>query len=497
MIGRSIVICAVTVWGLCCCPSLADDVRECELQGGGTCNRHDVQDEDVGLLQAKIGKHALNDNTSTSQICKVGDHVHCPFGPGRCHGEQCCPGDNGGPTFPCPSAPAGWGKGYCQSTAKVEDCLEPGPSPAPAPAPPAPAPAPAPPAPSPGTGTTVLTVVNNDFDDGVAFCRGPLGVHNVFQDAAMTEPIAGSALDCSFSSSPAAQEWGEGVPQGVTLAIGLKRGESQNLYIAADGKWASGTCWFQDATSNQKATLAKGPSYQSQFEFTITESGGVVSFDVTSVEGVSGGLTMTYTSDLGAVIKAEAVPDKFDGDTLQIVQAPRFGFPTVLSNKWTEGACSCSKFSPDSADCNTDACYAGCPGSLANNPCGQHRCREYYAKQYEASTTYCGWLYKEKAKTYCWAMDEWLCTDATCGYGGADQPAQDCSSAYPAKFSVNTYSCGHGTNLPSGTPGVKWWPDVSGCVGKVIEGVPTNPQVRRSGGTVEMVFKDLPWLHAK
>jgi len=344
----------------------------------------------------------------------------------------------------------------------------------------------------------VLNVVNHEFDDGVAFCRGPVGIANVFLDEAMTQPAAGSDYDCTSGSSPAAKEWGQGVPDGVTLALGLKRGESISLYIAANGTWVSGTCWFQDATSNKKQTLAKGPQYQSQFEFTITESGsGVVSFDVTSVEGVSGGLTMTYTDSEGNAVNDVAIPGKFEGDTLQIVEAPGYGFPTVLSNKWTAGDCTCAKFDVDSEECNTDACYAGCPSSLADDFCGQHRCRQYYAKQYMSNTSYCGWLYKENSATYCWAMDEWLCIDETCGYGAADQPAQDCSSTYPADAAVNTYSCGHVMNQPSGEKNALWWTEGLGCEDKVVVGVPTNPNVARWGGTVDMIFEDLPWLHAK
>ena len=50
--------------------------------------------------------------------------------------------------------------------------------------------------------------------------------------------------------------------------------------------------------------------YQSQVEFTITT---VVSWDLTSVEGVSGGLTMNYTDQDGKTENVVAIPPKFKG----------------------------------------------------------------------------------------------------------------------------------------------------------------------------------------
>jgi len=56
--------------------------------------------------------------------CQEDDHVGCPGSEGNCYGEQCCPGvdGSGDKTFPCPSAPADWGEGACQSTTKLHDC---------------------------------------------------------------------------------------------------------------------------------------------------------------------------------------------------------------------------------------------------------------------------------------------------------------------------------------------------------------------------------------
>eukprot|EP00913_Durusdinium_trenchii_P025966 g24363.t1 len=107
--------------------------------------------------------------------------------------------------------------------------------------------------------------------------------------------------------------------------------------------------------------------YQSQVEFTITT---VVSWDLTSVEGVSGGLTMNYTNNNGQAEDVVAIPGKFKGSQLSITKAPGAGFPTVLADKHRFGACACTQYSPTLASCNNDACFTGCPGALADNPCG-------------------------------------------------------------------------------------------------------------------------------
>jgi len=347
-------------------------------------------------------------------------------------------------------------------------------------------------------GTTLMTITNNEWSDGVVFCRGPVqdSLAKVFLDEAMTKSVIHSEKDCSVPGSAIAKEYGAGVPGGTTLALGLKRGESTTLYIAADGGWPSGACWFQDSASNSIVSMAKGPQYMSEVEFTIEKSGkGAVWYDMSSVEGVSGGITMNYTDNHGATQTDVAVPGKFKGNALKVVPAPGIGFPTVLSDKNTLGACVCDVWDVDSKECNSDACFAGCPGSLVDNPCGQHRCRTFYAKKYKEASSYCGWLYDEKAQTYCWAMDEWQCTDETCGYGGEDEPKADCSSKLPADAAANTYSCGHGTNLPSGNSSKLFWTKEAGCVDKMVKGVPTNPAPKRFGGRISISFENLPWLH--
>jgi len=350
-------------------------------------------------------------------------------------------------------------------------------------------------------GTTVLELTNKDWSDGVVFCRGPVegSLARVFLDAALTQPAVKSEIDCAVETSRAAREWGAGVPHGATFAMGLAKGETQRLYLAPDGRWPSGACWFQDAASAKAASTAKGPQFMSQAEFTIDVSGGgQVWYDISSVEGVSGGISMTYIDDWNRTSRAAAAPGKFQGGALRVVDAPRLGFKTVLSDKHTAGVCDCAtwnRFDPEGTGCNSDACRAGCPGSLVEDACGQHRCRVFYAHRYESANSYCGWLAAEGAQTYCWAMDEWVCTDPSCGYGGSGQPKADCSDL-PLGAVANTYSCGHGVAQPSGVPGQSFWVDGPGCTDKLVNGVPTNPAPARRGGRFSIVFEELRWLRA-
>merc|ERR1719277_2884232 len=106
-----------------CRRSVASGDARCASPSDGACESLDLQEDEVGLLQARISEHAFTRNAA-ARACQVGDHVPCPGSGVSCAGDQCCPGFDGGLNFPCPSASAGWGSGYCQSPAKVEDCLE-------------------------------------------------------------------------------------------------------------------------------------------------------------------------------------------------------------------------------------------------------------------------------------------------------------------------------------------------------------------------------------
>eukprot|EP00438_Fugacium_kawagutii_P036765 Skav205321 [mRNA] locus=scaffold3444:292965:297795:- [translate_table: standard] len=377
----------------------------------------------------------------------------------------------------------------------------------------------------------VMNIVNREWSDGVIFCRGPSSeLGGIFLDEGRTQSVVGSPVDCSNENSAAAEQWGAGVPDLTTLCIGLRK-EEINLFFPQGSNWPSGTCWFQDAESNKVQSLCKGPMYQSQVEFTITS---VVSWDLTSVEGVSGGLTMNYTDFTGDARNVVAIPPAFKGakgpnffcHELFISKAPGAGFPTVLADKHRYGECYCPSYDPGLESCNSDACFTGCPSSLADNPCGQHRCRQWYAKSYLTDESYCGWLFSNHAQTYCWAMDEsklinvgscwvilylfgldatwftlwtkeWRCLDDSCGYGGIGQPNQEpyVLSDPNVGGRANVYSCGQQKDQKA-IHGV-WWEYGVGCIDKEAGYMPTNPIVPRRGGQIHISFENLPWLHVE
>ena len=49
----------------------------------------------------------------------------------------------------------------------------------------------------------------------------------IYLDAAHSKSVVGSKFDCSKEGSPAAEQWGHGVPQLTTLCMGLKVSETQ------------------------------------------------------------------------------------------------------------------------------------------------------------------------------------------------------------------------------------------------------------------------------
>ncbi len=99
-------------------------------------------------------------------------------------------------------------------------------------------------------------------------------------------------------------------------------------------------------------------------------------------------------------------------------------------------------------DIKDDACLAQCPADIANDVCGQHACRKYYYNQSfdcndnPREDTYCGWLSKTKCQGYCWPMDEFICKNSNCGYGGDGQPF-DCKNIQQGLAGLPGTSCGY------------------------------------------------------
>jgi hypothetical protein len=362
--------------------------------------------------------------------------------------------------------------------------------------------------------SVTVSLVNRLAEHATVFFRAR-GLTHVSLNANFSDNLVGDAQhDCSKGKTVG------GVPcandDNTTLFFPLAEHESVDLYFRASDVARSAVVWASPDSATRVS--AGGPSRQSQAEFDMAAT--QIVFDVTFVEAVSCGVVVAYYA-AGATQPdkiARAVPTtplgRYD------VQISRLNnVPVVLSNKYAETNAS-------------RRLLAECPAELANNACGQHRCRVYYATLMHTGHSYCNWIQDTGCDAYCWAMDELRCTDPSCGYGRADQPRQldgdgmaagNCN--VPAQVSrgpgqaplwaANDYSCGAIANLPQ--PPVGWAPSASsppttvsgtatwwtsnssvGCVPN------TNPRTQMlplqtatrgaAGGTLVVSFENLPWL---
>merc|ERR1719346_672200 len=91
----------------------ASGIPDCDLASDLSCKTSEDSTDNVHLIQIQ---------RRSAEVCREGDHVKCPDSNNTpCAGKQCCP-DAGEGTYPCPSAPRGWGA-VCQTPGKKFDCL--------------------------------------------------------------------------------------------------------------------------------------------------------------------------------------------------------------------------------------------------------------------------------------------------------------------------------------------------------------------------------------
>jgi len=361
--------------------------------------------------------------------------------------------------------------------------------------------------------TTKMTIKNNMGESATVFCRAQTW-DNVYLDDKLQSSVVGSDIDCKVKYPGGCVE-----NTGITLVFQIETNESTTIYMAGDAKVISGTCWLQTTEAFKKQSMGKGPAYISQVEFTaLTKSNGVpiLSTDLTAVEGISYGVEMTYEDEKKVEqFNNKCVPNApLKGWEAKIFNAPYYGgFNVVLADKHMHENCGCHDYkgkpSFKDPECDTESCYAGCPGALANDPWGQHMCRVWYAEKYSKKGSYCSWLQDEGCQGYCWAMDEWVCTGTNCGYGAKNQPANDDDTIEYIRNSQKPPNNWQGTMPMKAKDGSEWWPgcndrdggEYCGNIAKKItiggHEQEIQPNKPRYGGEFLLSFKRLEWLNGE
>jgi hypothetical protein len=279
-----------------------------------------------------------------------------------------------------------------------------------------------------------------------------------------------------------------------TFYFQLKPSQNIILYLGNADTIISGAIWAVPITATN--INSGGPFKQSQAEFTIDNN--VVSYDLTFVEAVSHGLKMVYTSADNTKTDINCNPTQPTNYNKNLYIDKSLGFPTILSDKWT--ASNTKSFSSE----YTDQELAQCPAILSDNVRGQHECRKFYANSYNDKNSYCSWLKDNNCQGYCWAMDEWECSDLSCGWGGENQPTNEddiyntgLQKGYDIDFinkNANIYSCGKWDPPNYDERLLGFWKNAPGCKEKMVKGQPTNPQPKRNGGKFEIFLTKLDWL---
>lgn len=109
------------------CPSGACDATRTSSGSGSLAPTEALLIQTRRMHTARSSAVHANTTSPSAQesYCRVGDAVRCPGSSDTwCRGEECCPGEDGGPNHPCPSAPSGWGFEQCQSSGKKYDCTD-------------------------------------------------------------------------------------------------------------------------------------------------------------------------------------------------------------------------------------------------------------------------------------------------------------------------------------------------------------------------------------
>jgi len=149
-----------------------------------------------------------------------------------------------------------------------------------------------------------------------------------------------------------------------------------------------------------------------------------ISFDISFVDGITYGLTYNYTNQNGSsIISASCMPTKKpDYPTKQMINRIK-NYPNASATSYLS-----DKHFKDQSGILDE--LTGCPAKLATTYYGMHKCRSYYAYQRNKSAhptydTYCSWLKDSTCSGYCWAMEEFTCTNLNCGWNNGAYVVSD------------------------------------------------------------------------
>jgi hypothetical protein len=236
----------------------------------------------------------------------------------------------------------------------------------------------------------------------------------------------------------------------------LKPGENAIVKIPAATEMTGGAAWMGfdegDVPSWRKGQSADD-NLCSLIEWTIGESH--IYYDISAVEGLCGGYSMSWFPDNKKSPKSE-----FTDVTCRVP-----GSGNLASDK--------EKFYLE--DINADeicvpgtknpACLAACPFKKGAD---KMACHNWIKKTSYDSGGYCGKLYDNKCQAYCWAYDEMMCPSGdTCTYDRNGNPVLP-----EGKLSYNPMDHSKHDNMA--------W--------KTIDGARTTPAVKREKGTLIVEF---------
>ncbi len=331
----------------------------------------------------------------------------------------------------------------------------------------------------------------------------------------------------------------------ATLHMYLHPLEQVTLRVPKGGELPRAELWASPASAG--VTASRNPENHTAIEFAVTVSapapGSVgsrlsrsgagsgrsrVEASVTCATGVSCGARVLYTPNGNPPtgdFQIEAVPRDPVG-RYAVTVAERNGLRVAIADRYAE---------TDPVRAALAACEAP---ELVSTACGIHRCRVYHAKRI-ADQGYCVWLRNDSSDSACWRLDDYMCQDESCGYGGTGQPPQLSNDGLGSLVSLESgpgvdgcevpepeyrpagleplwpavvYSAGLQTSLaqplsgwfpgpgtvPTSATSEVWWGSDPGAMINLV-GASSEPIVRSGprGGVLSLELENLEWLSGR